>query len=52
MTEWQKEIILHLMDERAKLQKEVHAFKRKLNLANKKIRKTTSDQVMMKLLYP
>ena len=52
MTDWQKEVILHLMDERAKLQRKVDALKRKLELANKKIRKTTSDRVMKKLLYP
>ena len=52
MTNWQKEVILLLMNERTNLQSEVDALKRKLELANKKIRKKTSDQVMMKLLYP
>lgn len=38
------------MDERTKLHREVDALKRKLELANKMIRKTTPDWVMMKLL--
>jgi GRF zinc finger protein len=52
MTDWQKEVILHLMDERTKMHWEVDALKRKLELANKKLRKITTDRVMMKMLYP
>lgn len=52
MTEWQKEVILQLMDERTRMQREVDRLKRKLELANKKLRNTTTEMVMMKMLYP
>ena len=52
MTDCQKEVILHLTDKRTKLQRKVDALKRKLDWANNKIRKTTLESVMMKLLYP
>ena len=52
MTDWQKDVILKLIEERSKLQREGEIFQRKLELANKKIRKTTSDRIMMKMLYP
>ena len=45
-------MFLNLMEERSKLQRDVEIFQRKLELANKKIRKTTSDRLMMKMLYP
>ena len=51
-TDWQKDVILKLMEERRKLQWEVEFFQRNLELANKKIRKTTTDRIMMKMLYP
>ena len=37
MTDWQKDMILKLMEERNKLQRKVEIFQRKLELANKKI---------------
>ena len=41
-----------LMKERKMLQKDVDAMRKRLDLANKKLRKTTINQVMMKMLYP
>ena len=52
MTDLQKDVILKLMEERSKLQREVINFQRKLELTNKKLRNTTSDRIMMKMLYP
>lgn len=52
LIECHKEVILHLMDGRTGLQRDVESFKRKLDFANKKIRKTTSNRVIMKPLYP
>ena len=50
MTDWLKDVILKLMEERSKLQMDVEIFQRKLELANKKIRKTTSDRIVMNML--
>ena len=41
-----------LMKERKMLQKDVDALRRRLDMANKKLRKTTTDRVMMKMMYP
>lgn len=52
MTEWQKEVILQLMEEKSTLQREVEGLKRKLELANEKVRKANTDKVMMKMVQP
>ena len=41
-----------LMEERKILRKDVDALRRRLDLANKKLRNTNTDRVMMKMMYP